>query len=107
MDEETIQKKLGRHFGIDYRYVVIPNILMYGNGGMYEADFIYINKKNFLTEVEIKVSFNDFKADFNKKYFTIASMYVAFIMHCLGKCGSPIVNILPKRLKRLAQELLS
>ena len=69
MDEETIQKKLGRHFGIDYRYVVVPNILMYGNGGMYEADFIYINKKNFLTEVEIKISFNDFKADFNKKVF--------------------------------------
>ena len=69
MDEKTIQKKLGRHFGIDCSYVVVPNVLMYGNGGMYEADFIYINKKNFLTEVEIKISFDDFKADFNKKIF--------------------------------------
>lgn len=32
----------------------------------YEADFVVMTKSGYLTEVEIKRSWEDFKADFNK-----------------------------------------
>lgn len=35
----------------------------------HEADFVIINKTGYLTEVEIKRSFADFKADFQKEVF--------------------------------------
>lgn len=34
----------------------------------YEADFVAISKSGYMTEVEIKRSFEDFKADFSKKH---------------------------------------
>jgi len=34
----------------------------------YEADFVVLSKSGYLTEVEIKRSWEDFKADFNKKH---------------------------------------
>mgnify|MGYP003290876728 CR=1 FL=1 len=67
------------HFGADRGYIVIPNLKM--DYGLYEADFVYINKNNYLTEVEIKISIADFKADFKKKHFLscihIRSLYYA------------------------------
>ena len=45
MDEQYIQRALGWHFGIERGYIPIPNVLMYG--GLYEADFVYINKNNY------------------------------------------------------------
>lgn len=66
--EAKIQWILGKTFGIERGYISLPNVLLMDKG-MYEADFIYINKNNFLTEIEIKISISDFKADFNKKHF--------------------------------------
>lgn len=34
----------------------------------YEADMVIVNKSGYMTEIEIKRSFEDFKADFNKKH---------------------------------------
>lgn len=34
----------------------------------YEADMVIINKSGFMTEIEIKRSYEDLKADFNKKH---------------------------------------
>ena len=34
----------------------------------HEADLVIVNKTGYLTEVEIKRSWEDFKADFNKKH---------------------------------------
>jgi hypothetical protein len=34
----------------------------------YEADFVVISKSGYLTEIEIKRSWEDFKADFKKKH---------------------------------------
>lgn len=34
----------------------------------YEADMVIVNKRGYMTEIEIKRSFKDFKADFNKKH---------------------------------------
>lgn len=79
MDEQYIQRALGWHFGIDRGCIPIPNVLM--AGGNYEADFIYINKNDYLTEVEIKISIPDFKADFKKKHYhdceDVRSLYYA------------------------------
>lgn len=79
MDEQYIQRALGWHFGIERGCTPIPNILMYG--GLYEADFVYINKNNYLTEVEIKISVGDFKADFKKAHYhdskDVRSLYYA------------------------------
>lgn len=66
--EASIQHILGKHYGIKRGYITIPNILLIDKG-MYEADFIYINKNKYLFEVEIKISITDFKADFNKKIY--------------------------------------
>lgn len=79
MDEQYIQRALGWHFGIERGCIPIPNVLMCG--GLYEADFVYINKNNYLTEVEIKISVSDFKADFNKAHYhdskDVRSLYYA------------------------------
>lgn len=79
MNEQTMQRALGWHFGIERGCIPIPNVLMYG--GLYEADFVYINKNNYLTEVEIKISVGDFKADFKKKHYhdskDVRSLYYA------------------------------
>lgn len=46
--------------------IMIPNL----SWGLldYEADFVVLSKSGYLTEVEIKRSWEDFKADFNKKH---------------------------------------
>lgn len=79
MDEQYIQRALGWHFGIERGCTPIPNILMLG--GRYEADFVYINKNDYLTEVEVKISVDDFKADFKKKHYhdstDVRSLYYA------------------------------
>lgn len=79
MTEQEIQRALGWHYGIKRGCIPIPNVLM--DYGRYEADFIYINQNNYLTEIEIKVSFQDFKADFTKKHYhdstDVRSLYYA------------------------------
>ena len=79
ISEKNIQTQLGMYFGVDSGYVVIPNVQM--DYGLYEADFCYINKNGYLTEVEIKISIADFRADFKKKHFhnspLVRSLYYA------------------------------
>ena len=47
-------------------YIMVPNI-SYGLLS-YEADFLAMSKSGYITEVEIKRSFSDFKADFKKRH---------------------------------------
>lgn len=93
MTEKEMQLTLGKHFGI--QYICIPNVIMTGEykkdilpeiekleawekpSKMYEADFIYITKSGYLTEVEIKVDINDFRNDFQKKIYHSSSMVSA------------------------------
>ena len=49
--------KDGRIIGYEYPF----------KGVRHEADLIWINENDYLTEVEIKVSYSDFLADFKKK----------------------------------------
>ena len=69
MDETDIQYVLGKHLFL--RKICIPNVSMYCPGKTeYEADFIYFDlKTQYITEVEIKTSVQDFKRDFKKKRY--------------------------------------
>lgn len=69
MTERDIQSILGKHLFL--QNVCIPNVLMYQKGKReYEADLIYFGRNsNYLTEVEIKISIQDFRADFKKVTF--------------------------------------
>lgn len=70
MTETEIQKLFAYQYGLLNNNLVLPNITMIGaNGGTYEADLIYINKRRYVSEVEIKISMSDFKADFKKKVY--------------------------------------
>lgn len=51
-------------------YACIPNVFMNVDNGYYEADMILIQyASGFLQEIEIKVSIEDFAADFKKKIY--------------------------------------
>lgn len=85
-EEAVMQYAIAAHLG--EKNIVIPNISFariscrvpkYGNNGQligheypfkgvrHEADLIWINDNDYLTEVEIKTSYSDFLADFKKK----------------------------------------
>lgn len=82
LNESDIQKALGKHLYL--QNVCIPNVLMYQKGHKeYEADLLYFgHKSDYLTEVEIKVSFQDFKNDFKKAEYhnhpNVRNLYYAF-----------------------------
>lgn len=85
LNEESIQIALGNHYGRDTGMIAVPNVLMYSkDGGMYEADFITITKSGYLTEVEIKISISDFRADFKKQRYH-DSLHVNSLYYALPK----------------------
>lgn len=84
-EEAVMQYAIAAHLG--EKNIVIPNVSFariscripkYGDGEVtgyeypfkgvrHEADLIWINDNDYLTEVEIKTSYSDFLADFKKK----------------------------------------
>lgn len=84
-EEAVMQYVIAAHLG--EKNIVIPNVSFariscripkYGDGEVtgyeypfkgirHEADLIWINENDYLTEIEIKVSYMDFLADFQKK----------------------------------------
>lgn len=84
-EEAVMQYVIAAHLG--EKNIVIPNVSFariscripkYGDGEVtgyeypfkgirHEADLIWINENDYLTEIEIKVSYMDFLADFHKK----------------------------------------
>jgi len=51
---------------LDYRvYTIVPNV-SFGWNLRHEADLIYVNRDMYVTEVEIKISASDLRADFKK-----------------------------------------
>lgn len=69
MTVTEIQKLFAYQYGLLNNNLVLPNITMGSLGARYEADLIYINKRRYVSEVEIKISMSDFKADFKKKVY--------------------------------------
>ena len=61
-------------------YIMVPNI-SYGLLS-YEADFVAMSKTGYLTEVEIKRSFYDFKADFKKRHLH-DDILVTYFYYCV------------------------
>lgn len=100
-EEALIQCAIAAHLG--EKNIMIPNVSFartscrvpkHGNNGQligheypfrgvrHEADLIWINENDYLTEIEIKVSYSDFLADFKKeeKHLTkyTRAVYYAF-----------------------------
>ena len=75
-----IEESLARFFDIRLN-VIIPNI-SYGFHGLHECDIFVLKSNNYATEVEIKISLSDLKADFHKghdhKSNYIREFYYAF-----------------------------
>ena len=99
MTERDIQVVLGKHLFRDN--ICIPNVSMYCPGKTeYEADFVYFSMKTqFLTEVEIKTNFQDFKNDFkNVKYLYYAMPSCVYSEHrekinnILGDAGLILID---------------
>ena len=83
MTEAEMQKRIAYQFGLINGNIVLPNVfLTVGGVGQYEADLLYITSKRYCTEVEIKISMADFKADFKKKIYhnsdIVRNFYYAF-----------------------------
>lgn len=64
---KEIEEIIVRHLGGVRTNIIVPN-LSWGFLN-HEADLISVDKNGYLTEVEIKRSFEDFKADFKKKNY--------------------------------------
>lgn len=64
------------------RNIVVPNV----SWGLlnYEADFVSLSKSGFLTEVEIKRSWQDFQKDFTKKHLH-DDPKVSYFYYCVPK----------------------
>lgn len=80
LTEQDIQCIIGHGMGL--QNIVIPNVRMSVPGGWYEADLLYINKNNFVYEIEIKVDYHDFLKDFYKRIYhaspVVRGLYYAF-----------------------------
>lgn len=61
-----IELAIAKYFGIR-RHIIIPNI-SWGFHYGHEMDLIVITRSNYAKEIEIKISKNDFYADFKKKH---------------------------------------
>lgn len=78
--------------------ICIPNVLLFDKNQT-EVDLLIITKHNTLIEVEIKVSIQDFKKDFQKKKFhnnkDISRVYFAFPLELFEKHKEFILDKLP------------
>lgn len=64
------------------RNIVVPNV----SWGLleYEADFVSLSKSGYLTEVEIKRSWEDFRKDFTKKHLH-DDPRISYFYYCVPK----------------------
>lgn len=119
-EEAVMQYVIAAHLG--EKNIVIPNISFariscrvpkYGNNGQligyeypfkrirHEADLIWINDNDYLTEVEIKTSYSDFLADFKKKEKHLTkytrAVYYAFSWDVYEGNGAKIKKVLTEK----------
>lgn len=119
-EEAVIQQSIAAHLG--EKNIVIPNVSFartscrvpkYGNNGQligheypfkgvrHEADLIWINDNDYLTEVEIKTSYSDFLADFKKKEKHLTkytrAVYYAFLWDMYKENEGKIKKVLVEK----------
>lgn len=74
MNCSDIEILVCEYFGVRSN-LIIPNVYVaYGTSEDHECDLLIINKSNYASEVEIKVSVSDFRNDFNKKHGHISEI---------------------------------
>mgnify|MGYP005906286723 CR=1 FL=1 len=98
MTELEMQKEISFKRALQGQ-ICIPNVVLYDKGRT-EVDLLIITKTNTLIEVEIKVSIQDFKKDFQKKQFhnhkDISRVYFAFPLNLFETHKEIILDKLPK-----------
>lgn len=80
---EQIQSRLAQIDNFNLRRnIVVPNV----SWGLleYEADFVSLSKSGYLTEVEIKRSWEDFRKDFKKKHLH-DDPRISYFYYCVPK----------------------
>jgi len=61
-----IEESLARYFNFRVN-IIVPNI-SWGFHGSHEMDLLVLKKSGYCSEIEIKISFSDLKADFKKEH---------------------------------------
>lgn len=81
---------------LDYRrYTIVPNV-HWGAGFSHECDMLAIDGDNKMTEIEVKISMADLKADFKKKHGH-SSKYISRLVYAMPeKMITKAVEIIPK-----------
>ena len=62
----------------------------------HECDILMVNKNRFLTEIEIKISKSDLKADFKKKH-SHDSNKIKYVYFAIPKHMEDCIDLIPKR----------
>ena len=82
-----IEMALAKHDKFNFiRNVVAFNVDGFGSIGLWhECDMLVLSKSGYLTEIEIKRSFADFKNDFKKKHHHANSKLIKYFYYCVPK----------------------
>jgi hypothetical protein len=67
MKTEDIELAINNYLNYNRRFVIVPNI-SWGLGFQHELDLLVLTNKNYVWEVEIKISKSDLKADLKKRH---------------------------------------
>lgn len=75
------------------KFNFLKNIVAYNVNGVsevlpiyHECDMLVLSKSGYLTEIEIKRSWSDFKADFNKKHKHESKGLIKYFYYCIPEC---------------------
>lgn len=75
--------------------VIVPNV-SWGLGLSHECDMLYLDSKDRFTEVEIKISLSDLKADF-KKWHSHKSNIISRLQYAVPeRLAEQAINLIPK-----------
>ncbi len=98
---EEIEVALATSEKFNYqKNVVVPNV--HGESSVlaifHECDMLVMSKSGYLTEIEIKRSFADFKADFNKRHHHANSELIKYFYYCVPQSiGDKVMEVLKEK----------
>ncbi len=92
MDTKRSLEEIEVALANDDRFHYLKNIVVFNVTGAgqsllipHECDMLVLNKSGYLTEIEIKRSFSDFKKDFQKKHKHDTSLLIKHFYFCIPK----------------------
>lgn len=93
-----IELAIMNYFGVPVEKIAVCNI-SYGLLN-HEVDVCLINKSNYLTEIEIKRSYSDFMADFNKSHHHDNDTRIKYFYYCVPeKIVEKVLNVLNEKVE--------